>query len=155
MNFVCNPNEINSKKGFTLIELLVVISIIGLLSSVVLASLNVAREKANISKAQTEVRTLYQSLISYNLDNDAWPTTCNNIDTVSKWNSSWSDGYFPGIGTDPWGRAYFFDGCPNIECGAGQSSVCSAGPNGVFQSFNRASMTSAGDDICRFFEPEC
>ena len=37
------------KKGFTLIELLVVISIISLLSSVVLVSLNTAREKARIA----------------------------------------------------------------------------------------------------------
>lgn len=39
------------KQGFTLIELLVVIAIISLLSSVVLASVNVAREKARLSAA--------------------------------------------------------------------------------------------------------
>ena len=36
----------NKEKGFTLIELLVVISIIGLLSSIVLTSVNSARAKA-------------------------------------------------------------------------------------------------------------
>ena|GEM_PF-2320069 len=47
-----------SKRGFTLIELLVVISIIGLLSSVVLASLNSARGKARFAQAVATMNSI-------------------------------------------------------------------------------------------------
>ncbi|KKU81775.1 MAG: hypothetical protein UY07_C0009G0012 [Parcubacteria group bacterium GW2011_GWA1_47_8] len=40
------------KRGLTLIELLVVISIISLLSSIVFAALNSAREKAKVAKVR-------------------------------------------------------------------------------------------------------
>lgn len=55
-------------RGFTLIELLVVIAIIGILSSVVLASLNTARNKgadaaikSNLSAARAEAEIYYDS----------------------------------------------------------------------------------------------
>ena len=47
-----------TKKGFTLIELLVVIAIIGILSSVVLASLNTARDKGKDASAKGSLSSL-------------------------------------------------------------------------------------------------
>lgn len=46
------------KRGFTLIELLVVISIIALLSSIVLAALRDARERANIASIRSNMKNM-------------------------------------------------------------------------------------------------
>lgn len=51
-------NEPNKNRAFTLIELLVVIAIIGILSSVVLAALSGARERAQITRTVSDLEQI-------------------------------------------------------------------------------------------------
>lgn len=67
-----NPS---SHKAFTLIELLVVISIISLLASVVLASLDTARSKARDARRLMDMRTVATAINAYFNDNGSYPNT--------------------------------------------------------------------------------
>jgi len=66
--------KLKQTKGFTLIELLVVIAIIGILSSVVLASLNGARESARDGRRQTDLSQIRTGLALYNDQQGEYPT---------------------------------------------------------------------------------
>lgn len=59
--------------GFTLIELLVVISIISVLSSVVLTTIKIAKEKAYSAKTKTNLNTIATALELYRLSNGELP----------------------------------------------------------------------------------
>tara|TARA_R110002124_G_scaffold17532_3_gene73513 strand:+ start:391218 stop:391757 length:540 start_codon:yes stop_codon:yes gene_type:complete len=75
--------------GFTLIELLVVVSIIGVLSTIVMSSLNDARVKARDTRRLSDMRTIYQALFMYELDNGFLPL-----------NASYTEGLDTGGGFD-------------------------------------------------------
>ena len=64
---------IKKNKGFTLIELLVVISVVSLLSSIVLSSLNSARSKARDTKRKQDLIQLRTALEAYYADNGVYP----------------------------------------------------------------------------------
>ncbi len=60
-------------KGFTLIELLVVVAIISLISSVAMASLTVARQKARDSKRFTDLEALQKAIEFYASEKGYYP----------------------------------------------------------------------------------
>jgi len=60
-------------KGFTIIELLVVVAIIGILATVVLASLGSAREKAREARKLTDLNQIRNAFELYYLDNGSYP----------------------------------------------------------------------------------
>ena len=61
------------KKGFTLIELLVVVAIIGILATVVLASVNSAQVRANNSAKLQGIGQIQTALTLYYDDNNNYP----------------------------------------------------------------------------------
>lgn len=66
-----------------MIELLVVIAIIGILSSVILASLNTARQKARDARRLADVKQLQIALELYNDANGQYPTAIDNPHLVT------------------------------------------------------------------------
>jgi len=77
------PCLFKSKKGFTLIELLVVIAIIGVLASIVLASLNTARRKGRDVRRVADLGQIRLALELYFDTARAYPTASATCDATT------------------------------------------------------------------------
>jgi len=148
-----NPNK---KSAFSIIELLVAIAIIGILSGVVLVSVNSARQKSRIAAAKSQARNLYNALVMMETDTGEWPghqvpmeinssgtnEICSDgcafgindpragLTATDGTYSGWAGPYVNSIPKDPWGHDYFFD--TDYAVGGRTAVVIgSYGPNGV------------------------
>ncbi len=96
--------------GFTLIELLVVIAIIGILSSVVLANLNSARQKARDVKRIADVKQLQLALeLYFDANNGQFPANLNLL----------KPNFISVIPTDPGTNVYTYTVLPSGCSGSG------------------------------------
>lgn len=73
-----------TSSGFTLIELLVTIAIIGLLSSVVLASLSSAREKARDVRRLSDIQQITLALELFFDSNGRYPGPAEGVSTTGE-----------------------------------------------------------------------
>jgi prepilin-type N-terminal cleavage/methylation domain-containing protein/prepilin-type processing-associated H-X9-DG protein len=85
--------RVSKKAGFTLVELLVVIGIIALLISILLPSLNKARETANRVKCQSNLSQIGKALLLYSNENKgAFPRTkADSTGTIDYTNGGFAD----------------------------------------------------------------
>lgn len=103
MTYVHTMITPRTERGFTLIELLVVVAIIGLLSSVVLASLNTARQKGRDARRIADLKQLQVALELYyaSAGSPAYPSALSSLAPT----------YIPEVPTDPsTGQSYNYTG---------------------------------------------
>lgn len=98
-------NKKERGSGFTLIELLVVIAIIGVLASIVLASLNSARRKSRDARRITDIKQIQLALeLFFDAQGNAYPVstaTCDATTNARGLELLQTNGYIPQVPRDP------------------------------------------------------
>lgn len=130
MNFSMNMLQTH-RTGFTLIELLVVIAIVGLLASIVLASVDEARQSARDTVRKSAINNISSMMEIYYTDNGAYPpeafcdssigsagVTCGTMiangslidswDSTSKFYQVFQDGGYMILPVDPINNDQFY-----------------------------------------------
>ncbi len=144
-------------KGFTLIELLVVVAIIGILATVVLASLGSARDKARDQAMRSHFAQLRSALELYYMDNNSYPVTsswciaghtstptCNQASGSNGWIPNLAPNYIPALRMD---RGTTADSTWYYMGGVGGYKVMLHQPNNILSAPVTASDPMRDDNV--------
>jgi prepilin-type N-terminal cleavage/methylation domain-containing protein len=96
--------HIRTKNAFTLVELMVAISIIGLLSSIIMASLNDARRKSRDVRRVTDLLQIRTALNIFLHDNNEYP---DNVVGLYGASGSIAGKYIAAVPLDPYTGAQY------------------------------------------------
>jgi prepilin-type N-terminal cleavage/methylation domain-containing protein len=91
-------------RGFTLVELLVVIAILGILSEVVISSVNAARGKASDSAAAQDLGGIRaQGEMVYDGNNQHYTNVCSDQNVINSMDNAARDEAVTGASAGVWG----------------------------------------------------
>jgi general secretion pathway protein G len=98
------------ERGFTLIEIMVVVVIIGLLAAIVAPNLIGNIDRAAVTRARADIRTIDNALNLYRLDNFRYPSTDEGLEALvtnpgEASAANWKQ-YLRSVPTDPWNNEY-------------------------------------------------
>lgn len=100
-------------RGFTLIEIMVVVVILGILIAFAVPNIMDNPERARLTKAKHDIRTIENALEMYRMDNFRYPTTDQGLEALVQKPTSppeprnWKPGgYMRSLPNDPWGFEY-------------------------------------------------
>jgi prepilin-type N-terminal cleavage/methylation domain-containing protein len=88
-------------RGFTIIELMVVLSIIAILSSIILTSLQRSQEKSRDARRVSDIKEIQLALSLYYNDNSCYPPNIYNNSTCGTATSGLSPNYMSVVPKDP------------------------------------------------------
>lgn len=92
------------QKGFTIVELLIVIVVIAILAAITVVAYNGIQGRANVSKSQSDLRSMQKLLELYKADNGVYPNTI--VSGSRTWFYQWNTGanggnnFIPGLVPD-------------------------------------------------------
>jgi general secretion pathway protein G len=104
----------NRHSGFTLIEIMVVVVILAVLGALVVPNILGKVDKARVTAAQTDIKSIGTALDLYRLDNFKYPTTEQGLQALVKQPADPAitnypaGGYLHAMPKDPWGNPYTY-----------------------------------------------